>query len=356
MGTVVPVVCLLLCSTAHAVQCADENYRKTDKGWNFGSKKIEGADFTTFRVLTGPDPYLEAIPCVHDSGYAVDRFHAYWHGDVISGADPKTFSYLQFDYSRDATHVYYRMATVSGADPRTFTYIYQRYFKDSARVYLRGAAIRDADPATFSLLSKESWFLENRLARDARHVFFGATAVSEASPTDAVDLGGPYWTSNRTIFREEKPLKQADASSFHVASKGEDAFWAEDKDHYFLSSQTLDKAECRKVGPDILACRTYVWVLGYRYSQFDSASLHYLGAFPPKHCVYEGTPTYQDKRGVYFIDNDRLIERFLHSRQYPSIEHLDKASADRLCRLGGTANVWADGWFDRTLPERFSNP
>ncbi len=280
MSLVLPVVCLLLCSTAQAAQCADENHRKSDKGWFFEGKKVEGADLATFHVLTGLDPYLESIPCVHDSGYAVDGFHAYWHGVVISGADPKTFSYLQFDYSRDVSHVYFRVAIVSGADPRTFTYIDQRYFKDSTHVYLRGTAIKDANPTTFSLLSN-SWYPEDRLARDARHVFFGATVVYEANPKDVVDLGGPYWISNQAIFCKERPLKQANAASFHVAPKDVDAFLAEDKTHYFWDAQTLDKAECRKVGPAMLACEIYVWVLGYRYSQFDSASLHYLGEFRP---------------------------------------------------------------------------
>ena len=342
----------MFCTIARAANCSDDNYRKTGGGWSFERKPVEGADLATFRVLTGPDPYLGFIPCVHDSGYAVDAFHVYWHGNIISGADPKTFSYLQFDYSRDTAHAYYRVAIVSGADPRTFTRIDDQYFKDSARVYLRGAAIKDADPATFALLSK-GWYPVDRLVRDAGHVFFGSTVVHEASPEDAADLNGPYWASNRTVFCEARPLAQADAASFRIASKDEEAFWAEDRTHYFLRNQTLDKGECRKVGPAIVACKSHVWVLSYRYSHLDPASIHYLGTCPSKLRGYEGTPIYQDKRGVYFIDSNRTLERILHSRQYPRIEHIDSANADRLCHLSGTADLWPDGWFDPTPPEGF---
>jgi len=337
---------LLLCTIVQAAQCTDDNYRKTDDGWTFNRKRVANADVATFRVLTGPDPYVGSIPCVHDSGYAVDALHAYWHGEIISGANPKTFSYLQFDYSHDATHVYYRTVKVNGADPRTFASLDWQYFKDSAHVYLRGVPIREADPATFSLLSR-NWYPEDKLARDRSHVFFGANVVYEADPKDTVDLSGPYWVSNQTVFCEGRPLGHAEAASFRIAPKDEEAFEAEDKAHYFLRNKTLDKGECRKVGPAILACKSYVWVLGCRYSHLDSASMHYLGSFPSQHCGHEGTPLYQDRRGVYFIDSNRVLERILHTRQYPRIEHLDKTRADRICQLSGTAEVWPDGWFDR---------
>jgi hypothetical protein len=343
-----PFVCALLACGLVQAQCADDNYRKTDNGWSFERKQVEGADIQTFRLLTGPDPYRGYVPCVHDSGYAVDRFHAYWHGSVIPDAVPNTFSYLQFDYSRDAAHVYYRTGIVSGADPRTFMYIDGQYFKDSAHVYLRGTVIREADPATFFLLSK-SWNLQDRLARDASHVFFGERVVHEANSKDVQDLGGPYWRSNRTIFFKAEPFPRADAASFRVASEGERAFWAEDESHYFLSSkQALNKSECRTVGQDILACGIYVWIFGRRFSHFDSASLHYLGVFPPKHCAYEGFPTYQDKRGVYIIDQaDEQVDRFSHSGQISRLEQLDTTSADLLCRLG----AWRDVRPDRTSPQ-----
>jgi hypothetical protein len=210
--------------------------------------------------------------------------------------------------------------------------------------------IRNADPATFSLLSR-SWYPEDKLARDADHVFFGANVIYDADPDDAAHLSGPYWFSNKTIFCEGRPLEHADAASFHIASKDEEAFWAEDRAHFFLRNQILDKGECRKVGPAILACESYVWVLGYRYSHVDPPSLHYLGNFPSQHCGREGTPLYQDRRGVYFVNSNKTLERILHTRRYRRIERLEKAKADRICQLSGTADVWPDGWFDQTEQE-----
>lgn len=347
------VIPMCLLAGAAAANCPDDNYHRTDKGWTFARKGVEGADPGSFRVLTGPDPYEGAIPCGHDSGYAVDRFHAYWHGDLISGADPKTLSYLPFDYSRDASNVYYRTAKVSGADPRSFIYIDRPYFKDSAHVYLRGAAIKDADPATFALLSTTR-FGENRLARDRWRVFFGAEPIPEANTKDAVNLGLDYWTSNRIIFFGGKPLRSADTGSFHLAPKDLDAYWAEDNAHYFVRDLVLNKAECRREGPAILACRTDVWVTGYKYSKLDAASMHYLGESPPKHCIYPGIPVYQDKHGVYFLTQGGMVERLLHTRQYPRIERLDGLNTERLRRLDGTADVWPDVWLEQGVKDQKS--
>lgn len=315
-------------------------------GWSFGRKKVEGNDIATFHVLTGPDPYLGYIPCVHDSGYAVDRFHAYWRGNPIPGADPRTFTYLQWDYSRDRSHVYYQTSALIGADVRTFRYIGQQYFQDGVHVYLRGAVVNGADPKTFVLLNKPV-FPGWTLARDTSHVFFGATAIAGASPKDARYLGGPYWTSNHMIFWKDEPLRQADSASFRLASKGERAFWAEDKGYYYWDGKAFDKKECRTIGPEILPCRNGVWFQGWKYSRLDSTSMRYLGGFPPKLCAYKGTPTYQDRHGVYLIYGDQSVERFLRTHHYPRIEHLDTANASRLCHLGGTADVWPDGWFDK---------
>jgi hypothetical protein len=151
------------------------------------------------------------------------------------------------------------------------------------------------------------------------------------------------------VFFEAKPLPKADAASFRVASEGERAFRAEDKSHYFLSrSQALNKSECRTLGQDVLVCGIYVWIFGRRFSDFDSASLHYLGVFPPRHCAYEGFPTYQDKLGVYIIDDaDEQVDRFSHSRQISRLEQLDGTSADMLCRLG----AWRDVRPARTSPQ-----
>ena len=182
-STVLAGVFVVLCSIVQAQQCPLAEYRRTDKGWFYALTKVEGADQATFHVLIGPDPYLGYIPCIHDSGYAVDRLHAYWQGKQIPGADPKAFTYLEWDYSRDGNHVYYRTAVLSGADVGTFRYVGQQYFKDAAHVYLRGTMINGADTRMFALLNKPD-FPGWTLAQDASHVFFEATVVAGANPSD----------------------------------------------------------------------------------------------------------------------------------------------------------------------------
>lgn len=312
---------LLQCATASAMCGAGEiAYHSGKDGWYYGSsmfpskrfsKRIEGADIASFRVLPGAGSDIVYNPCKRDSGYATDRFHVYREAAILPHADPATFSFLDRGYSRDATHVYYLERLLVGTDAVTFREVGSGFFKDSVHVYLSGYAINGADPGTFFLVGKDE-YPGYGLAHDANHVFFGASVVVDAGPKDIKSLGRQYWSSNGIIFFADQRLSSVDASSFRVASEDEPAFSAEDEDRYFLGIRTVNKAECRSVGSIVLACRGYILSAGRKYTGVDSASLRYLGRFPETRCdVIGNSLIYQDSRAIYEFYGDGIIMKFI---------------------------------------------
>jgi len=285
------------------------HYKKQDNAWYYGNAKIEGADLKSFRVLD--DPQRDYIPCETSDTYAADKFHVYSGGTILSGADPASFSLLYDNYARDARHAYYLDAPISN-DGASFARVGSTdFFKDARHVYFEGKVINDADAATFAPFKNANFPPGGGgLAHDASHVFVGllypnVSLISIASANDVKVLGNIYWISNRTIFFADKPLPQADVASFVVAKEGEYAFTAEDKDHYFsddlLHHRVLNKSECKKIGPSVIACKDYILAAGQKYVELDAASLHYLG-------MKDGWWTYEDKHGIHRVSGDGFID------------------------------------------------
>jgi hypothetical protein len=69
---------------------------------------MKSADFATFLILAGS--WLEVDP------YALDKNNAYYLGQSIAGADPKTFHMIDhIEYAADSRALYYQGTQVSAA-------------------------------------------------------------------------------------------------------------------------------------------------------------------------------------------------------------------------------------------------
>lgn len=122
-------------------------------------RKIKEADAATFEVLT------------LDEYYAKDQTHVFFHGKVVAGADPKTFTAVNppIDdleeevpsdqtpvYWKDAYHVYYREKIVEGADVNSFIHFAGLYAKDISHVYYQDYVLEEADPEKFRFIKRNS--------------------------------------------------------------------------------------------------------------------------------------------------------------------------------------------------------
>lgn len=83
-------------------------YARDERGIFYFTNRIVDADAPTFEVLDGP--------------FARDDHHGYWMGTPIPGADGATFHVLNanFECAADRTHAYYRGDRIADADPRSF--------------------------------------------------------------------------------------------------------------------------------------------------------------------------------------------------------------------------------------------
>lgn len=154
----------------------------------WSSNSIAGADPATFMISDT------------NSDIAKDNHAVYYDGNVVTNADPATFS-LHYDkagrsFYADATHVFWKGASLADADISSFHLLQNRDFAaDNTHVYYNGDILENADPNSFSFLfptnsSDES--SRNRdnyqLGKDAHYVYVGSKIIPEADPITFVSI------------------------------------------------------------------------------------------------------------------------------------------------------------------------
>ena len=196
-------------ATTFIVLSTEPPYGKDAAYVYFKNEVIAGADTATFRPLG-------------DSHYGADAPNAFFESFVIPGADVATFQPYGYRYASDATHTYHHGRLLEGVRGVVTPLGGERYFKDqtgaifywaaghfgnldpivwrmdvcdattffesvspmtgaeaqdSACLYVRGMRIPLADRATYHHLGG-FW------SKDAGGVYFGASRIPDASPSN----------------------------------------------------------------------------------------------------------------------------------------------------------------------------
>jgi hypothetical protein len=142
---------------------------------------------THYRALLPPNGSIQ--------GFATDTEYVYSYGNIVPGADPKTFVLLNSVYEKDKYYAYFGREDISlipGADPQSFVVFdselattstdlesaalygwMQDYAKNNNHVYYAGEVIPSADPSTFTLLPLY-------YAKDKNNTYFLGTIVAGA--------------------------------------------------------------------------------------------------------------------------------------------------------------------------------
>ena len=139
-----------------------------DKAAYYRGKKIDGSDGATFEVVIPAKP-----KDIFEHGvYAQDKAYVYYaEQDVRTMPRTPSFQVIDDRFAKDGQSVYCRGQIVPGADPRTFVlvpslWVIKKYGKDDKHVFLDAKLIEGADPATFQTYDHAGWW-----ARDAAHVY-----------------------------------------------------------------------------------------------------------------------------------------------------------------------------------------
>lgn len=143
-------------------------YAKDKEHVYFRGSPIVGAEPSTFVALSetyakdSEHAYFEAVVITHanpasfvassDLNYAKDENDVYILGRPIEACDPQSFRWLKDDWQIDSKCAYRRAKKLPGADPRSFSVINYWYAKDNHQVYSSiRAVIEGADAGTFAL-------------------------------------------------------------------------------------------------------------------------------------------------------------------------------------------------------------
>jgi hypothetical protein len=97
--------------------------------WSIG--RLTNADVKTFKLIKYKYPGNDSK---QNSLYAIDKNHVYFQGEVVPGADARTFKVVCSDapyciYGIDTNYVYYNREIIEGADAETFTAVTKKTSK-----------------------------------------------------------------------------------------------------------------------------------------------------------------------------------------------------------------------------------
>lgn len=206
---------------------------------------IARADPTSFKVLHRAVD--ERGPCAGmRASYARDRNHVYYQAQVIAGADPKTYAFIDDNYARDRKAVYAfgrKLSTRVGS----FQVLDGAYATDGARhfyqdvvlqgkglellsagpqagygyarthslVYRHGRALRDADAPTF-----EVFHADVGITRDRQAVFFNDLRIVGADPKSFEQVQGYVFKDRNAVYAEGQKIEGLDAATVRVSELG----------------------------------------------------------------------------------------------------------------------------------------
>lgn len=165
----------------------DGQYLSTEPKLNWANLSTENTNFGSSYMYDGayvyfgsnnpvaiqtadPDSFVVLNSYTEKNNYGLDKFHVYYAGKIIPGADPKTFvSIDHISYTKDKNNAYYKDSVIHNADAVTFEMVRGDFSKDRNSVYYSGQRVSGADPATFKVPND---FIIGRFATDKNNVYF----------------------------------------------------------------------------------------------------------------------------------------------------------------------------------------
>lgn len=199
---------------------------------------IKGADPKTFTIINGNYSkdkntvflmYSSTSPSFKNCG--IVQFNR----DV----DVDTFEEVKTNiYSKDKNTAYFEGLSMERSDPKTFEPIDALYSKDSKHVFFEDRTIDGADPKTFKGFDNAS--NRNYFYIDSNDVFIWGEMVDQADPETIEIVNSHYWKDKDTVFYGDEIVVGADASTFQALNDNYDwDYWARDKDHLYNVGLTL---------------------------------------------------------------------------------------------------------------------
>lgn len=196
---------------------AKDKYKAYNLSWHVS---VPISDYDSFKPLSGR--------------YAVDDYQVYHRGDIVNGADPKSFKEVALDIGQDKNGVYYKSSKTDIVDFRDLKYNYDgAYYQGNGVIYTKNLKpIHNADFKSFRNVGKNA-VKNNYWYADDTHVWYGNKMVKEADPktfflirnSDIIDgecidsdPEGDYAADGKYVFYHDSILAGADPATFEIIS------------------------------------------------------------------------------------------------------------------------------------------
>lgn len=183
-----------------------------------------------------------------------DKNHVYIRDRIIEDADPATFESLDHGYARDKHNVFTEFGQKTKLDRNTVKIISDYYQIDSKGVHYGGGdVIVGADAKTFKVIKDEIY----PYAKDSKVVYCGKTVLKDADPAFFKlmhDSRGGYFINTgkdkRNVYFLERKIINADAESFRLLENN----YARDETHIYYSGKLIEGADADtfKIANDII--------------------------------------------------------------------------------------------------------
>ena len=239
---------------AYAVENGKVLY-KAGKFPNYGTTHIKEADPETFEVIKYP--------------YAKDGNYVYLKGQIIKGANPKSFElmnmkwrygkddqaiYLRWEklsedlenfkmldenVSLDGNQVYYWGDTLEQADPHTFEVLGNYYYRDKNLVYWKRGVVQGANPMSFELVKGDK-----QLGKDGDKLYRDGQAIDNQYKR----LSGVYTIDSKHAYYKDEIIADADPKSFEIVEvtngkKKSYYKYAKDANKVYLENKVIPGAD-----------------------------------------------------------------------------------------------------------------
>ncbi len=127
-------------------------YAKDDNSVYYRGELINGANPKTFKILDWKINDQKLMRSDDDQkNHAIDDKKAYFKGVPIIGSNPETYEVLHNFYSKDKENIYNSENTIEEADYDTFEVLSRCYAKDKNYIYCNGEPLEEADYDTFEV-------------------------------------------------------------------------------------------------------------------------------------------------------------------------------------------------------------
>lgn len=197
-----------------------------------------------------------------DHRYSKDKFQVYFDGEIVQGADSKTFEVIDYAKGQDSKSLFYGKSRINS--PNTFKELSDGYSIDSVSVYYKWALINEAKPSSFQIINQywarddSSVFLEGqkqdsindktfkhiqgKYAKDEKYVYHLSSIVNMANPKTVESLDYWQWIKDdKSYFFEGKRINEIDYSTFRILEND----YSIDKNRVYFRLKPIDNIDVK---------------------------------------------------------------------------------------------------------------